>query len=169
MKAHYMVFIFAGFVLAACDTTRRGNSAIMSVPFSDILANPKLYEGQVVETQCLLVNDHFETHLLMRSLKTPVDCLLIYSFSKSGERDEVGQKQLGAALADSRVASVTIQGRVSIYPKAMPYGRNQFVIDKIVSAKSQTKRPNKALVPTPASVTPAADAPVAPDAGAAHL
>jgi hypothetical protein len=29
--------------------------------------------------------------------------------------------------------------------------------------------PNKALVPTPASVTPAADAPVAPDAGAAHL
>src|ERR1035437_10087583 len=31
------------------------------------------------------------------------------------------------------------------------------------------KRPNKALVPTPASVTPAAGAPVAPDAGAAHL
>jgi 4-methyl-5(b-hydroxyethyl)-thiazole monophosphate biosynthesis len=30
-------------------------------------------------------------------------------------------------------------------------------------------RPNKALVPTPASVTPAAGAPVAPDAGAAHL
>jgi len=29
--------------------------------------------------------------------------------------------------------------------------------------------PNQALVPTPASVTPAADAPVAPDAGAAHL
>jgi len=29
--------------------------------------------------------------------------------------------------------------------------------------------PNKALVPTPASVTPAAGAPVAPDAGAAHL
>jgi hypothetical protein len=28
---------------------------------------------------------------------------------------------------------------------------------------------NQALVPTPASVTPAADAPVAPDAGAAHL
>jgi hypothetical protein len=31
------------------------------------------------------------------------------------------------------------------------------------------KEPNKALVPTPASVTPAASAPVAPDAGAAHL
>lgn len=31
------------------------------------------------------------------------------------------------------------------------------------------KTPNKALVPTPASVTPAAGAPVAPDAGAAHL
>jgi hypothetical protein len=30
-------------------------------------------------------------------------------------------------------------------------------------------KPNQALVPTPASVTPAADAPVAPDAGAAHL
>ena len=29
--------------------------------------------------------------------------------------------------------------------------------------------PNQALVPTPASVTPAADAPVAPDTGAAHL
>jgi len=28
---------------------------------------------------------------------------------------------------------------------------------------------NQSLVPTPASVTPAADAPVAPDAGAAHL
>jgi len=33
----------------------------------------------------------------------------------------------------------------------------------------ETEKPNKALVPTPASVTPAADAPVAPDAGAAHL
>jgi len=31
------------------------------------------------------------------------------------------------------------------------------------------QRANQALVPTPASVTPAADAPVAPDAGAAHL
>jgi len=31
------------------------------------------------------------------------------------------------------------------------------------------KPPNQALVPTPASVAPAADAPVAPDAGAAHL
>ena len=31
------------------------------------------------------------------------------------------------------------------------------------------KRANQALVPTPASVTPAAGAPVAPDAGAAHL
>jgi len=30
-------------------------------------------------------------------------------------------------------------------------------------------RANQALVPTPASVTPTADAPVAPDAGAAHL
>jgi len=33
----------------------------------------------------------------------------------------------------------------------------------------EAKQPNQALVPTPASVTPAADAPVAPDAGAAHL
>jgi hypothetical protein len=32
-----------------------------------------------------------------------------------------------------------------------------------------TKTANQALVPTPASVTPAADAPVAPDAVAAHL
>jgi len=32
-----------------------------------------------------------------------------------------------------------------------------------------SKWANQALVPTPASVTPAADAPVAPDAGAAHL
>ena len=31
------------------------------------------------------------------------------------------------------------------------------------------KRANQALVPTPASVTPAAGAPVAPDTGAAHL
>jgi hypothetical protein len=31
------------------------------------------------------------------------------------------------------------------------------------------EQPNQALVPTPASVTPAADAPVAPAAGAAHL
>jgi len=34
---------------------------------------------------------------------------------------------------------------------------------------TRIKKPNKALVPTPASVTPAAGAPVAPDAGAAHL
>jgi len=33
----------------------------------------------------------------------------------------------------------------------------------------ERKRPNQALVPTPASVTPAANAPVAPAAGAAHL
>jgi hypothetical protein len=33
----------------------------------------------------------------------------------------------------------------------------------------ETVTPNQALVPTPASVTPAANAPVAPDAGAAHL
>jgi len=39
--------------------------------------------------------------------------------------------------------------------------------DDIVS--SLEKEANQALVPTPASVTPAADAPVAPDAGAAHL
>ena len=31
------------------------------------------------------------------------------------------------------------------------------------------EEPNQALVPTPMSVTPAADAPVAPDTGAAHL
>jgi hypothetical protein len=33
----------------------------------------------------------------------------------------------------------------------------------------KTKEPNKALVPTATSVTPAADAPVAPAAAAAHL
>jgi len=38
-----------------------------------------------------------------------------------------------------------------------------------VAIKARTNKPNQALVPTPASVTPAADAPVAPDAGAAHL
>jgi hypothetical protein len=35
--------------------------------------------------------------------------------------------------------------------------------------EAPSTEPNQALVPTPASVTPAADAPVAPDAGAAHL
>jgi hypothetical protein len=34
---------------------------------------------------------------------------------------------------------------------------------------AQKQEPNQALVPTPASGTPAAGAPVAPDAGAAHL
>jgi hypothetical protein len=37
------------------------------------------------------------------------------------------------------------------------------------SVTDREPSPNKALVPTPASVTPAAGAPVAPDAGAAHL
>ena len=36
-------------------------------------------------------------------------------------------------------------------------------------ARASHMMPNQALVPTPASVTPAAGAPVAPDAGAAHL
>jgi hypothetical protein len=36
-------------------------------------------------------------------------------------------------------------------------------------SRPEKKRANQALVPTPASVTPAAGAPVAPDAGAAHL
>jgi hypothetical protein len=35
--------------------------------------------------------------------------------------------------------------------------------------KAHKTEPNQALVPTPTSVMPAADAPVAPDAGAAHL
>jgi serine/threonine-protein kinase len=35
--------------------------------------------------------------------------------------------------------------------------------------KAKKEEANQALVPTPASVTPAAGAPVAPDAGAAHL
>jgi hypothetical protein len=41
-------------------------------------------------------------------------------------------------------------------------------IVKATEAKKK-REANQALVPTPASVTPAADAPVAPDAGAAHL
>jgi len=41
--------------------------------------------------------------------------------------------------------------------------------DTGISLKYPKKEANKALVPTPASVTPAAGAPVAPDAGAAHL
>ena len=36
-------------------------------------------------------------------------------------------------------------------------------------SKDRKKAANQTLVPTPASVTPAADAPVTPDAGAAHL
>ena len=39
----------------------------------------------------------------------------------------------------------------------------------VVSDKSTVKAPNKALVPTATSVTPAADAPVAPAVAAAHL
>jgi hypothetical protein len=35
--------------------------------------------------------------------------------------------------------------------------------------RQKSNAANQALVPTPASVTPAANAPVAPDAGAAHL
>jgi len=38
-----------------------------------------------------------------------------------------------------------------------------------LSKKMKSTEPNKALVPTTASVTPAADAPVAPAAAAAHL
>jgi len=41
--------------------------------------------------------------------------------------------------------------------------------DGVVYQLLKKLRANQALVPTPASVTPAADAPVAPDAGAAHL
>ena len=40
---------------------------------------------------------------------------------------------------------------------------------RIKTAIDEKKRANQALVPTPASVTPAADAPVAPAAAAAHL
>ena len=46
------------------------------------------------------------------------------------------------------------------------------VIEKVTlefPEKKNERAANQALVPTPASVTPAADAPVAPDAGAAHL
>ena len=40
---------------------------------------------------------------------------------------------------------------------------------EMTGEKSETNEPNKALVPTATSVTPAADAPVAPAAAAAHL
>ncbi len=43
------------------------------------------------------------------------------------------------------------------------------VIAIAVRENKNDKRPNKALVPTPMSVTPAASAPVAPATGAAHL
>ena len=42
-------------------------------------------------------------------------------------------------------------------------------LEERVSILEANMPPNQALVPTPASVTPAAGAPVAPDAGAAHL
>jgi hypothetical protein len=42
-------------------------------------------------------------------------------------------------------------------------------IDVPAESASIINKPNKALVPTPVSVTPAAGAPVAPDTGAAHL
>jgi hypothetical protein len=47
-----------------------------------------------------------------------------------------------------------------------------FLVDGVKYSSGATVRittANQALVPTPASVTPAADAPVAPDADAAHL
>jgi len=45
---------------------------------------------------------------------------------------------------------------------------SQFIVKPLMQASS-VQAANQALVPTPASVTPAAGAPVAPDAGAAHL
>jgi hypothetical protein len=43
------------------------------------------------------------------------------------------------------------------------------IIDRAKGAALESKRANQALVPTPASITPAAGAPVVPDTGAAHL
>jgi len=75
---------------------------------------------------------------------------------------------------------ITVFCYESLHSSGVPYGADDYItapqdtswnLRSVLVALSKTKktRANQALVPTPASVTPAADAPVAPDAGAAHL
>jgi predicted metalloprotease with PDZ domain len=58
-------------------------------------------------------------------------------------------------------------GKVLLLIQAKDSGKTRTV--ELQFHEAPSTEPNQALVPTPASVTPAADAPVAPDAGAAHL
>ena len=66
----------------------------------------------------------------------------------------------GPELAFDRTLDINVR---------MPISQTALYELSELSAKLERSEANQALVPTPASVTPAADAPVAPDAGAAHL
>jgi len=71
-------------------------------------------------------------------------------------------------LADPKNAAATefIDKRITDLPHVRDVLASVCHSPKIAEAE---KRPNQALVPTATSVTPAADAPVAPDVAAAHL
>jgi hypothetical protein len=70
----------------------------------------------------------------------------------------------------SKIIEITVRQTRNV--KSMQLRTERLTMGVLLYQELQNEiknRSNQALVPTPASVTPAADAPVAPDAGAAHL
>ena len=125
----------------------------------------------------------FKTHELPVYAPPGKEVLVSFKAKKPIDAAVSGGTDCGI-LAGSSGADVTVRfkmskfGEVRIYVSSLD-GSADKVEATVVGGSfpsdpshwyfNQTKEPNKALVPTATSVTPAADAPVAPAAAAAHL
>ena len=145
-------------------------SAAEIVSLGQLIDSPSKYDGNLVQLSCMLIDDRFESCELIDPSNVANCISFKYSESLIKNPEESGFHALQIRLRGKNlVRRVCVEGRL-LHASKQPgvfylQGPDFFVIEKILSINE----PNKALVPTVMSVTPAADAPVAPATTAAHL
>ena len=119
--------------------------------------------------RCHAVSEHSEDRLLWLEADGRYKLLVIPEKEQVGSELHLSWDESGTWRESSGVVRFrSAKGKVK--RSAHRVAASGLVIDVDgLRFEREEARPNQALVPTPASVTPAADAPVAPDAGAAHL
>ena len=167
MKRLGSVILIAA-ALLACASGETSAPQIPSVHLSDLRARSEFYKEKPVDTECLLVDDGFETQWLMESLRILDHPPIPYSLSEEAKRDEAGILLLRSAMAKRRMALVTVRGRLTTHPHNLEPWRLEFVIDRILAA-SAVPKPNQALQPTRMLVTFRAYARPAPSTRVADL
>ena len=167
MKTPIQAYIVAALLLTS--------ASLRAVDFAEFYSEPKKadllsYLAETVSMSDKVAAGDEKTDVL--EMRNRID--QIYSFYMLRFSPELESKVVGnLKIAANRTKSEYVKGEITTVLEIIAKKRSDSYkesLDLVAWAREQEKKkPNQAIVPTPASVTPAAGAPVAPDTGAAEL